>query len=951
MSDREILAEIHLNHPTAHEQKIFCVCSRIFIKNTFYIYASTLDQEQSETDDIFNEKDTPDNNHVHFTNRNTFRSLKNDEGDGDANSCYFSASASHTDNYCSTDEHENIFHSKLLHSSDSGADISEQNLLEKHLENINDQYHKRNSKANVEEENLKEDEEPREYHHERNNSLPELFGDDEFVSGWEKYWAKNGERLIWASWIEKYSDYINPEYLPGGSCVEIDESSAGLCQNNLNSVFTFEPQDMEMSQEPVVETSIVISSCSPAPISFSELLGEGWNPLSPASTADGVAPKNRTEVAQSSQENYNLLSPRCESVNSRITLGTTDSMTNVTRMTISSYDFCSSRVTSESSNVTSESNSSVSSFSESEESDNPLTTRMTMISKDNLLQTDESELNEEIPEASTTDVDQHWASLWQSHFQEQYVKYYQEFMEAHRNLQSEMSNSFKSDSGFLSNDHSKFKKRKRSIRKKNPESLQKLVANLNLTRKNQDAPIDGDAPNDSQNDTTVDTAPEVDQTDPNEAAMMASLGLPTAFSSNRLQSSKRGGDDEEPPEDRPVTLKRSHESDTEEPFVDRIKATFELMGFAFDDKNCIIDGNTATTTAGDIVYRKKHVRLHNRMLKMMPTNTSNKPKHSFFDDDGNEISSDSTKVENELVHTSSDDEDAIPPPTARINIPFTSQLSSDANPSEENECRLIETNEVNINLSIDQENDPNCVEEDVVTLFDQQPNVRKEKKKKRKNKFASSIPAEIANDKTLKKYWYKRFSLFSMFDQGIRLDRESWFSVTPEKVASFTADRCSCDIVVDAFCGVGGNSIQFAKTCMKVIAIDIDPKKIEMARHNAMVYGVSDRIEFIVGSYFDLVDGLKANVVFLSPPWGGPEYMKKEVIYDLEESLLPVAASKLMSETRKITDNIALYLPRNSNTSQLALLAGAGNAVEIEQNFLDRKLIALTAYYGNLIKK
>lgn len=79
--------------------------------------------------------------------------------------------------------------------------------------------------------------------------------------------------------------------------------------------------------------------------------------------------------------------------------------------------------------------------------------------------------------------------------------------------------------------------------------------------------------------------------------------------------------------------------------------------------------------------------------------------------------------------------------------------------------------------------------------------------------------------------------------------------------------------------------------------------------------------------------------------------MKKEVIYDLEESLLPVAASKLMIETRKITDNIALYLPRNSNTSQLALLAGAGNAVEIEQNFLDRKLIALTAYYGNLIKK
>lgn len=123
-----------------------------------------------------------------------------------------------------------------------------------------------------------------------------------------------------------------------------------------------------------------------------------------------------------------------------------------------------------------------------------------------------------------------------------------------------------------------------------------------------------------------------------------------------------------------------------------------------------------------------------------------------------------------------------------------------------------------------------------------------------------------------------------------------------------------------------------------------------MARHNATIYGVQDKIEFIVGSYFDLAKGLKADVVFLSPPWGGPDYMRKDSIYDLEESLQPVPASKLMEDTRKITKNIAVYLPRNSNSKQLAFLAGPGNAVEIEQNFLDRKLIALTAYYGDLVQ-
>ena len=51
-----------------------------------------------------------------------------------------------------------------------------------------------------------------------------------------------------------------------------------------------------------------------------------------------------------------------------------------------------------------------------------------------------------------------------------------------------------------------------------------------------------------------------------------------------------------------------------------------------------------------------------------------------------------------------------------------------------------------------------------------------------------------------------------------------------------------------------------------VIAIDIDPSKIELARHNASVYGVADRIEFIVGDFFQLAPSLKADVVFLSPP-------------------------------------------------------------------------------------
>ena len=62
-----------------------------------------------------------------------------------------------------------------------------------------------------------------------------------------------------------------------------------------------------------------------------------------------------------------------------------------------------------------------------------------------------------------------------------------------------------------------------------------------------------------------------------------------------------------------------------------------------------------------------------------------------------------------------------------------------------------------------------------------------------------------------------------------------------------------------------------------VIAIDIDPEKIECARNNARVYGVEDRIEFIVADFLKVAPSLKADVVFLSPPWGGPQYTDVDV--------------------------------------------------------------------------
>ncbi len=103
----------------------------------------------------------------------------------------------------------------------------------------------------------------------------------------------------------------------------------------------------------------------------------------------------------------------------------------------------------------------------------------------------------------------------------------------------------------------------------------------------------------------------------------------------------------------------------------------------------------------------------------------------------------------------------------------------------------------------------------------------------------------------LLKYWDQRKRLFSKYDEGIRLDDESWYSVTPEIVAhhvsktirkawtkqtaaapaaadnasNLSTNHVASVRVLDLFCGCGGNSISLASHEFNVVSVDIDPVK------------------------------------------------------------------------------------------------------------------------------
>lgn len=316
------------------------------------------------------------------------------------------------------------------------------------------------------------------------------------------------------------------------------------------------------------------------------------------------------------------------------------------------------------------------------------------------------------------------------------------------------------------------------------------------------------------------------------------------------------------------------------------------------------------------------------------------------------------------------------------------------------------------------------------------------------------------------KYWSQRYRLFSRFDQGIQLDQESWFSVTPEAIAKHIAEHCRCNVLLDAFVGAGGNAIQFAMTCNMVIGVDIDANKLRMTRHNASIYEVSDYIDLIQADSLQLIkqlyhkkmvsltehseqqsrredeverielkdeerseqrgereeeersergselkdeersereneqhsEGLSKqqneelneelskqsnlqqgitkshgnctvdtkhqitknnqshstkvsfpDVIFLSPPWGGPNYQQNDT-YDLTNMAGFINLIDLTRQCLVIAPKVVAFIPRNSLLEQLdqviSELKGIGNVeYEVEQNLINGKVKTLTVYF------
>ena len=171
--------------------------------------------------------------------------------------------------------------------------------------------------------------------------------------------------------------------------------------------------------------------------------------------------------------------------------------------------------------------------------------------------------------------------------------------------------------------------------------------------------------------------------------------------------------------------------------------------------------------------------------------------------------------------------------------------------------------------------------------------------------------------------------------------------MTPEKIAAHIANRFEgMKVVADFFCGPGGNCIQFGlkDSVETVIGIDNNPEQLRMFRKNSAVYGVDSKMRFVHGDVYEVAplikDMVKIDAIFMSPPWGGPDYQRQKR-FDVSIFKHPVELA------RSITENVCILVPRNIDFQNVYDTFGE---CEIEDNYLERKLKTRSIYFGDIMK-
>lgn len=183
----------------------------------------------------------------------------------------------------------------------------------------------------------------------------------------------------------------------------------------------------------------------------------------------------------------------------------------------------------------------------------------------------------------------------------------------------------------------------------------------------------------------------------------------------------------------------------------------------------------------------------------------------------------------------------------------------------------------------------------------------------------------------------KKDFLFKFLPKSIRdrlqLDDEALFSVTDQQ----TADKITNDLlkyvpctstITDGTACIGGNTFSLSRVYNNVNAVELDKKRFKYLKNNMALLG-ADNVYCYEGDIMDWISKLEQDMIFLDPPWGGPDYKTHDLV-DLYLSNIPLY--DICHKLKDHTKYIAIKTPTNFNI----------------QHFLDKTNSYLEPVYRNL---
>jgi len=172
-------------------------------------------------------------------------------------------------------------------------------------------------------------------------------------------------------------------------------------------------------------------------------------------------------------------------------------------------------------------------------------------------------------------------------------------------------------------------------------------------------------------------------------------------------------------------------------------------------------------------------------------------------------------------------------------------------------------------------------------------------------------------------------------DLSLFMTKEDLRFATHRLIAQHRAKRLACRTIAEIGCGIGSQTIEFAKTCKKVIAVEIDPRKVAFARANCDKFKIKN-VEFICADGVEVIEHIaEADVVFCDPE-RAPE-AKERTIDAFSPSIMG-----LLDACAHKTSDVAIELP-----PQMKDIPING---ELEYASIEGKIARLTIYRGSLAK-